>query len=66
MRCGSSLFWLAITGIFVLERVVTIRDRGWKHMLLAATMYELVYDLFLQFIHAKAYVDSALRRERRW
>ena len=59
-------FWLAITGVFVLERVVTIRDRGWKHMVLAATMYELVYDLFLQFVHAKAYVDSALRRERRW
>ena len=35
-------FWLAVTGIFVLERVVTVSDRGWKHMLLAATMYELL------------------------
>jgi cellulose synthase/poly-beta-1,6-N-acetylglucosamine synthase-like glycosyltransferase len=59
-------FWLAVTGVFVLERVVTVNDRGWKHMLLAATMYELVYDLFLQLVHAKAYVDAALRRERRW
>jgi biofilm PGA synthesis N-glycosyltransferase PgaC len=59
-------FWLAVTGIFVLERVITIKDRGWRHMVLAATMYELLYDLFLQFVHAKAYVDAALHRERRW
>ena len=59
-------FWLAISGIFVLERVVTVNDRDWRHMVLAATMYELLYDLFLQMVHAKAYVDSAFRRERRW
>ena len=59
-------FWLAVTGVFVLERVVTIRDRGWRHMVAAATMYELLYDIFLQLVHAKAYLDSALRRERRW
>jgi biofilm PGA synthesis N-glycosyltransferase PgaC len=59
-------FWMAISGIFILERVVTINDRGWRHMVLAATMYELLYDLFLQLVHAKAYLDSALRRERRW
>jgi hypothetical protein len=35
-------------------------------MLLAATMYELGYDIFLQAVHAKAYTDAALGRERRW
>jgi biofilm PGA synthesis N-glycosyltransferase PgaC len=59
-------FWLAITGVFVLERVITVNDRGWRHMLLAATMYELLYDVFLQLVHARAYLDSLLRRERRW
>ena len=59
-------FWLAVTGVFVVERVVTVRDRGWRHMLAAATMYELLYDVFLQLVHAKAYLDAALRRERRW
>ena len=59
-------FWLAISGIFVLERVITVKDRGWRHMVVAATMYELLYDLFLQMVHAKAYLDSAFRRERRW
>lgn len=59
-------FWLAVTSIFVLERVITVRDRGWRHAAAAATMYELGYDLFLQLVHARAYLDSALRRERRW
>jgi cellulose synthase/poly-beta-1,6-N-acetylglucosamine synthase-like glycosyltransferase len=59
-------FWLAVTGIFVVERVITVRDRGIRQMLLSATMYELVYDIFLQLVHAKAYADASLNRERRW
>jgi cellulose synthase/poly-beta-1,6-N-acetylglucosamine synthase-like glycosyltransferase len=59
-------FWLAVSSIFVVERVVTIRDRGWKFMLASATMYELVLDIFLQFVHAKAYADFIFRRERNW
>ncbi len=58
--------WLAVTGVFVIERVVTVRLRGWKQMLLAATMYELILDMFLQVVHAKAYADSLLGRERKW
>jgi cellulose synthase/poly-beta-1,6-N-acetylglucosamine synthase-like glycosyltransferase len=58
--------WMAVTGIFVIERVVTVRLRGWKQMLLAATMYEIVLDMFLQLVHAKAYADSLLGRERKW
>lgn len=59
-------FWLAITGIFVIERIVTVRYRGWKHMLLAATMYELVIDIFLQLVHTKAYFDAATHRKKAW
>lgn len=59
-------FWLAVTLIFVVERVVTVQDRGLSHMLPAATMYELGYDIFLQAVHAKAYADAVLDRERRW
>ena len=59
-------FWLAVTGVFVLERVITLQDRGWGRALAAGTMYELLYDLFLQAVHARAYLDAALRRERRW
>jgi cellulose synthase/poly-beta-1,6-N-acetylglucosamine synthase-like glycosyltransferase len=59
-------FWLAVTGVFVIERVVTVRLRGWKYMLAAATMYELVIDLFLQVVHAKAYADAALNNKKAW
>lgn len=59
-------FWLAVTGVFVIERVVTVRLRGWKYMLAAATMYELVVDLFLQVVHAKAYADAVFNRKKAW
>jgi cellulose synthase/poly-beta-1,6-N-acetylglucosamine synthase-like glycosyltransferase len=58
--------WLGITVIFVVERVVTVRYRGWKRMVVAATMYELVLDYFLQAVHAKAYFDAFRRAPRKW
>lgn len=61
-----SPFWLSVSLIFVLERVVTVRHRGWRQMLVAATCYELVLDYFLQACHAKAYFDAILRRRRAW
>ncbi|MEV3855388.1 glycosyltransferase family 2 protein [Streptomyces sp. NPDC050095] len=59
-------FWLAITGVFVVERVVTVRLRGWRQMLVSASMYELILDFFLQACHGKAYADALLRRRRAW
>ncbi|MCJ1708665.1 glycosyltransferase family 2 protein [Microbacterium sp. VKM Ac-2923] len=59
-------FWLGVTAIFVVERIVTVRDRGWRHMVLAGLMYELVIDLFLQIVHTKAYLDALTRRRRDW
>ncbi|MGA7204383.1 MAG: glycosyltransferase family 2 protein [Specibacter sp.] len=59
-------FWMAVTAVFVIERVVTLRLRGWKHMLLAATMYETVIDLFLQAVHAKAYTDAIFNKKKVW
>jgi len=60
-------FWLAVAGFFVLERVVTVRTRGWRQMLLAAPLViELAYELFLQLVQARAIGQALLRRERRW
>jgi biofilm PGA synthesis N-glycosyltransferase PgaC len=59
-------FWLAVTGVFVIERAVTVRLRGWRYMLAAATMYELVIDLFLQAVHAKAYADAVFNNKKAW
>jgi hypothetical protein len=60
------VFWLAVTGIFVVERAVTVRYRGWRQQLLSATMYELVLDYFLQACHAKAYWDAGFRAKKEW
>jgi cellulose synthase/poly-beta-1,6-N-acetylglucosamine synthase-like glycosyltransferase len=59
--------WLAVTGVFSLERVVTVRRRGTVQMLIAATiLIEMVFDVFLQICQAKAFADAALGRERKW
>ena len=60
-------FWIAASGIFVLERVVTVRERGWRQMLLAAPLVvEMVYDVVLQVVQALAFTHALLRLERRW
>lgn len=59
-------FWLAITGIFILERAITLKDKGLSRRLLAATMYEIPYDLFLQATHARAYTDSMFKTKKVW
>jgi cellulose synthase/poly-beta-1,6-N-acetylglucosamine synthase-like glycosyltransferase len=59
--------WLAVTVIFVAERVVTVRARGRLQMALAAVLVvEMTFDLFLQAVHTKAIWDTLTRTERRW
>jgi cellulose synthase/poly-beta-1,6-N-acetylglucosamine synthase-like glycosyltransferase len=59
--------WLAVTGIFVLERVVTVRARGPVQMALAATLLvEMSFDIFLQAIHLRAIWDALMNNERKW
>jgi cellulose synthase/poly-beta-1,6-N-acetylglucosamine synthase-like glycosyltransferase len=59
--------WMAVTGVFIIERVVTVRSRGVRQMALAATLtVEMAFDLFLQGVHAKALWDTLRNKERRW
>jgi hypothetical protein len=59
--------WVGASAVFILERVVTVRQRGWRQMLLAAPLViEMVYDVFLQLVQAQALAQSLLRHERRW
>lgn len=59
--------WAAVTGIFVLERVVTVRRRGPAQMALASILVvEMVFDVFLQLCQGRAFLESFLRTERRW
>lgn len=60
-------FWLAVSAVFALERVVTVRRRGWAQMLLAAPLVvEMVYDLFLQAVQGRAFLQAIFKLERRW
>lgn len=59
-------FWLAVTAIFALERVVTLRGRGTWRRIAVGTMYELPFDIFMQLCHGKAYLDSVFKTERKW
>jgi hypothetical protein len=59
--------WLAVTGIFIAERIVTVRARGPLQMALAATLLvEMTFDVFLQGVHAKAIWDTVLNNQRSW
>jgi cellulose synthase/poly-beta-1,6-N-acetylglucosamine synthase-like glycosyltransferase len=59
--------WIAITVIFMVERIVTVRARGLRQMLLAGLLLvEMVFDVFLQIVQAKAFWEAAWHRERKW
>lgn len=60
------LIWVGVMGVFMLERSVTVKDRGWKQMLLSLTMYELVLEFFLQTCHAAAYIRVLSKRTKVW
>lgn len=61
------LIWECITGVFILERIVTVRDRGPRHMLLSALLLvEMSFDIFLQAAQARAFWQTLVRSERNW
>jgi cellulose synthase/poly-beta-1,6-N-acetylglucosamine synthase-like glycosyltransferase len=59
--------WLAITGVFMVERVVSVRRRGAVQMLVASVLVvEMSFDLFLQAIHARALWQALWQKESDW
>lgn len=66
---GISLapIWTVVTVIFMVERVVTVRRRGPVQMAIAALLFvEMVFDVFLQAVQARAFWQAARRAERKW
>jgi len=62
-----SPFWLAVGGLFVLERVVTVARRGWRAMALALLLVpEMIYDLILQAVIVRSLLDTVRGREATW
>lgn len=59
--------WMAITAIFIVERVITVRSRGITQMIISAILVvEMIYDVFLQGVQAWAFFQAALKTERKW
>jgi hypothetical protein len=59
--------WLAVTGIFIAERVISVRQRGPLQMALASILVvEMAFDFFLQATQGKALWDTITHSERNW
>ncbi len=59
--------WMGLSAIFAVERMVTVRERGWKMMVLGLTLIpEMLYDMFVQAVQAMAYGQAVLRRKEGW
>ena len=66
-RFNLGWLWIVVTMVFVVERVVTVRQRGLKQQMVAAVLLiEMPYDLFLQAIHLKAIAGALLRTKTAW
>jgi len=62
-----SPFWVGVTGVFAIERAVTVRARGAAQMCIAAVLLvEMAFDVFLQAVQLRAFCEAALHTERKW
>jgi biofilm PGA synthesis N-glycosyltransferase PgaC len=62
-----SPIWIVVGALFSVERVVTVRRRGPRAMAVSAlVVIETAYDLFLQAVQARVYVDVLFRRRKEW
>jgi hypothetical protein len=60
-------FWIAVGAVFVVDRVVSVWEGGWRARLLAALLLpELAYDLFLNVVYVKGVVDITFARRAQW
>jgi biofilm PGA synthesis N-glycosyltransferase PgaC len=60
-------FWTALTGIFWLERLVSVRCAGLRGVAIAAPlMIEAAYDLFIMAVYVTSIADLVTGRRARW
>lgn len=59
--------WLSITGVFVLERAVTVRRGGWREIATAALIFpELFYDAVQHAVWLSCVAGALLRTRTNW
>jgi biofilm PGA synthesis N-glycosyltransferase PgaC len=60
-------FWIAVGLVFVVDRVVSAWEGGWRARLLAALLLpELAYDVFLNVVYVKGIADITFARRAEW
>ena len=59
--------WVAVTGVFMVERIVSVRRRGVKQMALASLLIvEMTFDIFLQAVQARAFWQALRGSATAW
>lgn len=59
--------WLAVTVVFIAERVLSVRDRGPLQMVVASLLVvEMAFDFFLQATQAAAFWATVRQSEKSW
>jgi biofilm PGA synthesis N-glycosyltransferase PgaC len=60
-------FWIVVGVVFVLDRVVSVWEGGWRARVLAALLLpELVYDIFLDVVYVKGLLDITFAKRAEW
>lgn len=60
-------WFLGITAVYAIERVITVRSRGWRAQLFSVTVFpEWLYELFLQGIQVRALWGAIWRTSKSW
>ena len=59
--------FLALTGVYAIERAITVRSRGWKAAFVSMTVFgEWFYDLYLQAVQLRALWGAVWRTSKAW
>jgi cellulose synthase/poly-beta-1,6-N-acetylglucosamine synthase-like glycosyltransferase len=60
-------FWLGVGSVFIVDRVVSAWNGGWKARLLAMLLIpELLYDMYLDVVYIKGIFDITFARNATW
>lgn len=63
----TNVFWLSVSAVFIVERVVTVRRSGWREMLTAGLIFpELFYDAMQHIVWLTCVAGSMLRTRTEW